>query len=238
LDWYRGYDRCFLGVPFKDKSIEKLFLCMNNIIGGRRKHRLLLFKQIIDRELLPRCFASFPDVCPYEKKSVQTLCNEYGISLDLDRVRLPLKIDNRSNYHASSSNVDFWNLSNKSLIHLVTETVYNGRKCHLTEKSFKPIVAQQPFIIVSCQGSLDYLKSYGFKTFSDFWDESYDECDDETRIVYIGKLLEDLSNLSVGELSRLQKHLTPIVEHNFKWFYSQEFESLLWRELIQVVDQI
>ena len=238
LDWYRGHDRSFLGIPFKDKKIEKLFLCMNNIIGGRRQHRLLLFKQMVDRGLLTNGFVSFPDVCPYENRSVKSLCDEYSISFDHSRVSLPLKVDNGSNYHISSSNVDFWNLSNKSLIHIVTETVYNGHKLHLTEKSFKPIVSQQSFIIVSCRGSLDYLKSYGFKTFGDFWDESYDEQDDASRISSIGKLIEDLSNLSATELVQLQKNLAPVVEHNFKWFYSREFESLLWQELSQVLKAI
>lgn len=238
LDWYRGYDRSFLGIPFKDKKIEKLFLCMNNIVGGQRQHRLLLFKQLIDRALLPNGFVSFPDTCPYEKQSVPSLCNDYGISLDLNNTFLPLKIDHGSNYHVSSSKIDFWEIANKSLIHIVTETVYNGRKYHLTEKSFKPIVAQQPFVIVSCQGSLEYLRSYGFKTFNDFWDESYDEQDDITRISFIGKLIQDLNNLSLAELAQLQKNLAPVVEHNFKWFYSREFEELLWKELSAVIDFI
>jgi len=238
LDWYRGYNRSFLGIPFKDKKIKKLFLCMNNIIGGRRQHRLLLFKQMVDRELLPKGFVSFPDVCPYENRSAQSLYDDYGISLDLGHVSLPLKIDDGSDYHISSSKIDFWDLSNNSLLHIVTETVYNGRKSHLTEKTFKPIVAQQPFVIVSCQGSLDYLRSYGFKTFGDFWDESYDEQDDATRISSIGKLIKDLGDISSTELVQLQKNLVPIVEHNFKWFYSQEFESLIWQELSEILKTI
>ena len=74
---------------------------------------------------------------------------------------------------------------------MVTETVYRGKKNHLTEKTFKPIVMQQPFIIQSCKGSLEYLRRYGFKTFADFWDESYDEADDGVRTYEIGKVLQD-----------------------------------------------
>jgi hypothetical protein len=124
-----------------------------------------------------------------------------------------------------------WSLADQSLLHVVTETVYHGKKLHLTEKSFKPIVMQQPFVLVSCQGSLEYLRSYGFKTFSDFWDESYDEADDSTRILKIGKLLSDLDSLSTHEKQHLQQALVKTVEHNFNWFYSQEFEQLLWQEL-------
>jgi nucleotidyltransferase/DNA polymerase involved in DNA repair len=98
-------------------------------------------------------------------------------------------------------------------------------------------VMQQPFILASCRGSLEYLRSYGFRTFSDFWDESYDDLDDDYRITAIGRLLESLNGISDRELRELQKHLTPVIEHNFRWFYSREFEELLWNELRSMMHQ-
>jgi hypothetical protein len=48
-----------------------------------------------------------------------------------------------------------------------------------------------PFVIVGTQGSLKYLRSYGFKTFGDLWDESYDdEPDDSKRIEKIAQYVE------------------------------------------------
>lgn len=235
LDWYRGYDRSFLYRPFRDRVIEKTFLCPNNIIGGRRRHRLELFSEMVDRELVYTNFVSFPDRCPYENKSVEDLCREYDIHLA--SVDLPLKIDQGTDYHAGSHQIDMWSLADLSLLHVVTETVYEGRRSHLTEKTFKPIVMQQPFIIVSCRGSLEYLRSYGFKTFGDFWNEDYDDYDDSARIMRIGKLLKDIDSLSMREKQHLQKHMVDIVEHNFNWFYSREFESLLWNELTHMIDQ-
>ena len=108
--------------------------------------------------------------------------------------------------------------ANNSLIHVVTETVYRGRKNHLTEKSFKPIVMQQPFIIQKvCKGSLEYLRRYGFKTFAEFWDESYDEADDSTRTYEIGKLLESINTMSQKEKAQLQTAVNSTVEHNYNW---------------------
>jgi hypothetical protein len=235
LDWYRGYDRTFLSQPFKDRYIEKTFLCPNNIIGGRRTHRLELFAELVERELVYTNFVSFPKTCPYENKTAYELCSEHNIKLD--HVNLPLRIDYGKDYHASSHQIDMWDLANRSLLHVITETVYHGRKLHLTEKTFKPIVMQQPFVLVSCQGSLEYLRTYGFKTFGEFWNEDYDECDDNTRIARIGQLLTDLDNLTFKEKYQLQKHLAPIVEHNFNWFYGQDFESLLWIELRCMINQ-
>jgi hypothetical protein len=63
----------------------------------------------------------------------------------------------------------------ESLLYLVTETVATGRRHHLTEKTFKPIVSKQPFMLLATPGNLAYLKSYGFKTFDSVIDESYDQ---------------------------------------------------------------
>lgn len=233
LDWFRGYNRTHHSIAFSEKNIEKTFLCPNNIIGGQRTHRLKLFAEMVNHNLLDNNYVSFPDRCPYENKSTLELCQEYNI--DLKSVKLPLIIDKKENLHLQSHCIDLWNESNQSLIQVVTETVYSGRRQHLTEKIFKPIVMQQPFIVVSCQGSLEYLRRYGFQTFGTIWDESYDEADDDLRISRIIKTLIEINNLSKKEKQQMQKHLSPIVEHNYQWFYSNEFEELLWDELSAMI---
>jgi len=235
LDWYRGYNHTFLSQPFLDRKIERTFLCPNNIIGGQRHHRVALLNELVDRELVDSNFISFPERCPYENKTVAELCQEYNIHLG--HVDLPLIIDHGANHAGSSHRIDMWELANRSLLNVVTETVYSGRRQHLTEKTFRPIVMQQPFVLVSCQGSLEYLRRYGFKTFGEFWNEDYDDKDDDLRISRVGKLLADLESLSAREKAQLQRHLATVVEHNFRWFYSREFESLLWQELTDMVKQ-
>ena len=163
------------------------------------------------------------------------LCAEYDIPLG--HVNLPLIIDQGADHAGNSHKINMWKLADKSMIHVVTETLYQGSRWHLTEKTFKPIVMQQPFVLVSCRGSLEYLKSYGFKTFNEFWNEDYDDCDDAVRIMRIGKLLSDLHCMSEKEKKQLQKHLVPVVEHNFQWFYGQGFENVLWKELKNMIGQ-
>ena len=235
LDWYRGYNHTFLCRPFQERKIERTFLCPNNIIGGKRHHRLALLNELVDRELVEDNFVSFPDRCPYENKTVTELCQEFDIPLG--HVDLPLIIDSGANHAGNSHRIDMWKFAEKSLLNVVTETLYQGRRQHLTEKTFKAIVMQQPFVLVSCQGSLEYLKRYGFKTFGEFWNEDYDDRDDDLRIIRIGKLLADIDGLSIKEKTQLQKHLSPVVEHNYQWFYSREFEQLLWNELNDMINQ-
>jgi hypothetical protein len=69
------------------------------------------------------------------------------------------------------------------------------------------------------------------------FNEDYDDKDDDTRIMHVGKLLADINSLSEKEKQQMQKHLAPVVEHNFQWFYSREFESLLWQELTGMIKQ-
>jgi hypothetical protein len=229
LDWYRGYNRTSLAQPFAERKPYNTFLCPNNIIGGERKHRIEMLQQFVGNNLLERNLISFPDTCPYEGQSLELLCIKYD--LDCPRVRLPLTIDNGSGYAAQSHQIDLWEQANNSLIHVITETVYRGNKNHLTEKTFKPIVMQQPFIIQSCKGSLEYLRRYGFRTFDEFWDESYDEAEDSVRTYKIGQLLKSINTMSQKEKTTLQTAVNSTVEHNYKWFYSTEFEELLWTEL-------
>ncbi len=234
LDWYRGYNRTNLAQPFAERKPYNTFLCPNNIIGGERRHRIEMLQQFVGRNLLERNLISFPDVCPYEGQSLQLLCVKY--ELDCPEVTLPLMIDNGSGHAAQSHQIDLWEQANNSLIHVVTETVAKGNKQHLTEKTFKPIVMQQPFIIQSCRGSLEYLRRYGFRTFGEFWDESYDEADDTVRTYEIGKLLESINSMSQKEKTTLQTAVNSTVEHNFQWFYSTEFENILWKELIEMMN--
>jgi len=235
LDWYRGYNRTSLAQKFSERKPYNTFLCPNNIIGGERKHRIEMLQQFVGRDLLDKNLISFPDVCPYEGQSLQLLCVKYD--LDCPQVTLPLMIDNGTGYAAQSHKIDLWEQANNSLIHVVTETVYRGRKNHLTEKTFKPIVMQQPFILQSCKHSLEYLRRYGFRTFSEFWDESYDEADDSVRTYEIGKLLQSINTMSQKEKTHLQTAVNSTVEHNFQWFYGEEFEKILWKELSEMMNR-
>jgi hypothetical protein len=119
-----------------------------------------------------------------------------------------------------------------SLVYLVTETLFYGRRSHLTEKTFKPICLGMPFILAGPRGSLEYLRSYGFKTFSSIWDESYDLLPDNERLSAIADLVKYLGTL---DQQKLQQDLAPIVEHNYTWFYDGGFEKLLWNEITAMV---
>jgi len=234
LDWYRGYDHSFLAQDWQNRTIRKRLFCPNNIIGGRRSHRLRVLSALAERDAIADNHISFPAVCPYENLAVADLCHQHNITLP-ENLCLPLVIDQEHNHANDSHCINFWDQATESFCHIVTETVYDSTRIHLTEKTFKPIVLEQPFLLVAPRGSLRYLRSYGFRTFGDLWNEGYDDLDDDSRIAAIADIAAQVNQWTVAELRDAQHHATDIVRHNKKWFYGG-FQDLLWTELTGLID--
>lgn len=117
-------------------------------------------------------------------------------------------------------------------IHIVAETVFGPDKVHLTEKIFKPMVMRQPFIVFAGPGSLKYLKSYGFQTFGDIWDESYDDiADPQERLDKIIALIARLHDLPEHEFKDIIDRCQSIVDYNRRRFFSDDFENMILEEL-------
>jgi hypothetical protein len=87
---------------------------------------------------------------------------------------------------------------NMAHFHLVLESYFDST-VHagflISEKTVKPLLVGQPFVIAAVPGFLKYLKSLGFYTFDSLWDESYDqETDDHTRSNMIADLCVKLKD--------------------------------------------
>jgi hypothetical protein len=235
LDWYRGYDRTFLITPWQQRKITRTFLAPNRIVAGHRLHRLQMLYWIFKLDMADN-HISCPAVCPAENiailDAVQPLKNKYA---DIETVfaeqPLPRNFEGETDHPMHSCWLSLFDQSAESLLYLVTETVATGRRHHLTEKTFKPIAMGMPFIIVGTQGSLRYLRSYGFRTFGDLWDESYDdEPDDSRRIEKIAQVLKMLDGLEEHRQDIFES-AHEIIEHNWNHFYGGGFERILWQEL-------
>jgi hypothetical protein len=131
----------------------------------------------------------------------------------------PLIIDNNDGEKVA----DFHNfLSRKdeyenSYFTIVSETNAESKYCFITEKTTKPIMNLHPFIIMGNPKILSVLKSYGFKTFNKWWDESYDdEMDFKTRTQMILNIVKDLCSKSKEEMTSMIKEMESVLIHNKK----------------------
>lgn len=243
LDWYRGYDRTFLITPWTERKIQKTFFSANRIIGGLRQHRVLMLYHFAQLGLMSN-WISASAVCPVENMCINDIAAHYqdrypDIVDVISQLNLPRLFPGEDTPRMSSCWLDQFDLCAESLVYHVTETVYTGRRLQLTEKSFKPIALGMPFILSATAGSLAYLRSYGFQTFSEFWDESYDlETDDFVRAEKVAAVLKQLDDLSPQQKQELFQACWPVIEHNWNWFYQGGFESVLWPELTSMLDSI
>lgn len=244
LDWFRGYNRTFLVSDPASRQIKHTFISPNRIFGGERRHRLVMLYHLFN-DGLAHNLISCPAVCPAEGTTIidaaETLANRYPNAVGVfSKQQFPMKFADETNVPSyQSSQLDLFDETSKCLIYLVTETVGAGQRHHLTEKVFKPICLKMPFMLASSHGSLAYLRSYGFKTFGDVWDESYDdEPDDYLRLEKISKALQQLDVLPQSKKQELFKSCLPIIEHNYKHFYDGGFEDILWDELQEMLNGI
>jgi hypothetical protein len=102
---------------------------------------------------------------------------------------------------------------------LVLESLTSQRITHespifLTEKIFKPISGQQPFMVVSAAGTLKFLSSQGFETYDNIFNEQYDvETDFDKKMNIIVENITNYKKVPHDNVT-LQK-----IAHNFNRFY-------------------
>jgi hypothetical protein len=107
------------------------------------------------------------------------------------------------------------NLYSNVFCMIVNECEYTEPTANFSEKTLAAITAMRPFILVGQPRSLEYLKKYGFKTFDEFWDESYDqELNHESRLLKIFNIISYIESFSLQELNSIYLNILPILEHN------------------------
>jgi hypothetical protein len=103
-----------------------------------------------------------------------------------------------------------------SYISLVTETFFYEDDYIITEKVYKPIIHYHPFIVLGSPYTLKHMRSIGFKTFGDFWDESYDEEENnDKRFEKVFNLLMKFDKMPIEELHKLYIDMIPTLKYNY-----------------------
>lgn len=244
-DWFREYYYNKNITAPSTRKLTKKFISMNRLTSNARVYRTLFINELISKDILHEGYVSYSKECPHGgdfKSHLFNNKNYYNIPYPLIQETIrnieqsthSFRIDYKDDLFIPnrSFSVDPIDKFIESFVHVVTETNYWGRKKHLTEKIFKPIILKQPFILVGCANNLEYLKSYGFKTFNRWWDESYDNItDDIQRMDAIGSLLQSICRQSTSQLESILCDMQETLDYNYNLFYSREFINSAWNEL-------
>lgn len=205
-------------------NIEKTFICLNR---NHRHHRINFLMMAAHAKFLNDCYYTMPKICPSQGKEwianlSKDYVNAYNITSEtIEQVNntLPLTVDSDDFSDAAKFATDWGDnqyLYNSSLISIVTETNYGNDQIFNTEKIFKPISYKHPFIIVGPYKTLEYLKTLGYKTFSNFWDERYDTIEDPiSRMMEISNVCAEINKLSVSEKQDIFYGTVENTEHNY-----------------------
>jgi hypothetical protein len=222
-DWYR-YAKHDYSLDVDVNNVKKDFLIYNRAWTGTREYRLKFSELLVDLDLVDHCNTKF---APTDTNGHYTQHQFKNPELSIRRTDLEkFYAENNSlpSFSADYVSEDY----NHCAIEVVLETLFDDQRHHLTEKTLRAIACGKPFLLVATPGSLEYLKSYGFQTFDEYIDESYDQIQNSAqRLTAVVKEMQRLSNLPTSEKQNLWKKLNQIAKHNQQLFFSD-----LWLEQI------
>ena len=131
---------------------------------------------------------------------------------------------NWSNVNAGPQyNIDIYK---NSLISFVTETKFDEPSVFPTEKIYKPLMLGHPIILLAAAGTLEGIRSLGFKTDWCGIDSSYNDIEDDVlRLQATHESLLNWVHLSRKEkIKRIQESM-PTISHNFNLARTSNFHK-------------
>lgn len=210
-DWYRYAE--FDPMLKLEKNPKKIFNIYCRAWTGSRQYRLNFLDELAQTNFVDRCSVKFSEINDGVHYSTQNTIPYLHEIFETNQAR-----------GASSAEYDAEDYL-QTHIDLVLETLADDR-IHLTEKILRPIACRQPFMLLSGPGSLKFLRSYGFLTYGDYIDESYDKETDQ-------KKRRQLLISSMKQASEIKdwQPLYKIADYNAKRFFSSEFYNMIINEL-------
>lgn len=103
-------------------------------------------------------------------------------------------------------------------LHVVSETYFNesADRKFFSEKIYKPVVFFQPFVLFATSGMIEEFRKLGFRTFSPYIDENYDNIkDDKTRFYSALNSLQKFIDRDEREIKQDMYKMLPIFQHNY-----------------------
>ena len=89
------------------------------------------------------------------------------------------------------------------------------------------MLLKKPMIVMGPAHYLEHLRQLGFRTFGDFWDESYDGYEGADRYSKILKLINELSQLSLEQLEIMYWDMQHTLDHNHNLLVSDSFNRTI-----------
>ena len=214
-----------LSKPLPPNKIEKTFLSLNRHFNPYRQYLVFDYwlNGLTDGNLISlndTYNVSWVNTAAmFDPNSYTDFIGDSDISPYMDNVAafvatLPLVVD-LHDFNINQLRVLDPTIYRKTLLSVVNETNSEHRSLYLTEKIYKTIAIGHPFMLMGDMDALKYLRSLGYKTYSDFFDESYDDAQTlHQRKTCILNELKRLDSLSLEQKQKMSDDMVEIATFN------------------------
>jgi len=235
LSWLKQCKDLYIDLNFKLKELNtnnnKEFT-FDALMGTKREHREFVYDKIKNSTINNKIILSYKNNANSESWFKDRDFNYNFLIDDFSKTysNQPVKYYGKDIWISHQIPIEVYN---KSAYSIITETEFDNGICFPTEKTAKPIIAKRLFVVFSGFKYLKSLHNFGFKTFGDIIDESYDEIENnEQRWEYAWKSIENLSQLNQ---SYVLEKIKPIVEHNFNYLMKFPFDEFVKQQCTEIL---
>lgn len=193
---------------YKETNLSQIKL-FNNLNKKPREHRIWFYSRLFNNDLLKKGLVSMNQIHVSQRKYCgEFMLEDYVESFTKTLPSLIYGVSNEMEDTGFYINRINHKVCDDSWVSIISEARFEDEEgtVFLSEKVFKPIASHHPFIVMGNKHSLKELKKLGYKTFSNWIDESYDELDNLDRMDAIIKVLKDIDK----------------IENKLDWFRSME----------------
>lgn len=228
-------------IKFKSKNIEKIkhFLKINRTPRPERNLFMLFMNH---HKILDKALISFPD---FPKEWYPDMFKSYTTKNNINslKIKMPFDIDqsDKDNHGEPGQGKGFFDADlpfnpihyKNSFISVVMGAFpFEEKACHLHSSTFNPLYCGHPIIQFGPLHSLKEMRERGFKTFSKWWDESYDdEIDGWLRLKKIMELILEISERTQKELLDMYIDMSDVLQHNSDLIKNYSINTHLYNRL-------
>jgi hypothetical protein len=113
---------------------------------------------------------------------------------------------------------------NESFFSIVAETNFQQQTLFQSEKIFKPVLMQQPFVTAAEPGAIRALRNMGYDVYDDYINHSYDDFEDpQDRMFELFKEVERLCAIPNKEWISMRKAMLPRTQVNLTHLSNAHF---------------
>lgn len=220
LSYFLRYNTEF--VDTYDTNKPYLF---DTLLGARRPHRDYVMLAMTKNKLLDSSIVNYRNCFPGQivndlNTQVQQEFPDTTLNWPYVSPQLHPEWEVRSNIDNTVSFDTPWNIYRNTHYSIVCETIGTGDCFFFSEKIMKPMFAKRVFVLFGSQGYLRRLREFGFQTFEEFIDESYD--DEPVDTIRYKKAMMQVMRLAWLETpERVKQHIDYVLKCNhtrlFTW---------------------